>query len=252
MEEKPCEAVIREIFKRIEERYGSVEEFAKKIAVSPNFLRLLKEERWDDMPEAIYVKAFIKKIAGALGMDAERVIDALYQCFSDKDLKTEISSIEVTKTSSRVFKWFSVVLIFALIGVAAGLFYVHERLKSNMRVLTEKTLNKTFAVKEVPASSGNETKTQNIPSLETGFTLSLKATGGDSWYRWVNGDKKREGFIRDGEEREFMCARKCLLKLGRPSVVSILFGGKLLRFPFNNPCLLKVTPQGIEVLRGGR
>lgn len=143
--------------------------------------------------------------------------------------------------------------LLVLLCVGAGLLYMHEKLKSNMKVLTEETLNKTFAVKEVPVQTGlNETETQSFPTAEVGFTLSLKATGGDSWYRWVNGDKKREGFIRDGEEREFTCSKECLLKLGRPSVVSILFGGKLLRFPFNNPCLLKVTPQGIEVLRGGR
>ncbi len=50
-----------------------LEEIAGVTKINPNYLRCLEEERFADLPAAVYVRGFVTSFASCVGLDARRV-----------------------------------------------------------------------------------------------------------------------------------------------------------------------------------
>ena len=50
-----------------------LEEIAKVTKVNPTYLRFIEEERFDDLPAAVYVRGFVVGYASCVGLDGKRV-----------------------------------------------------------------------------------------------------------------------------------------------------------------------------------
>lgn len=55
----------------------SVEELAARTRIQPRFLRALEEGKWKELPEDVYVRSFVKGVAGALGVGSDELMGRL-------------------------------------------------------------------------------------------------------------------------------------------------------------------------------
>jgi flagellar biosynthesis protein FlhG len=73
---------------RLRERRGiEIDEIAGVTKVNPTYLRFLEEERFDDLPAAVYVRGFLKSYARCLGLDADRVARSYMRRYDERSSK---------------------------------------------------------------------------------------------------------------------------------------------------------------------
>ena len=268
MEGNRCEAKIKELFEAIYSRYSSLEEFVEDANVPLSFLEALERQDWEALPEMVYVKAFLKKICGKLGVDAGEMIQAISECVSDKEIKPEIVSIPVKRSALRVgigrFT-FAVVIILLLLSA----FFVYKILKVGRVVgkAAKVTTNSTnFTAKAEVKASIVDNATESVEESQRKIErkpevrkvevvkpskLVVISKDGVSWYRWSCPDinLKKQGFVNMGEKKEFSVNGTCRIKLGNPEAVVLRFGGKEYTYSGNKPLLLEVSSGGINVVR---
>ncbi|MEL6230233.1 MAG: helix-turn-helix transcriptional regulator [Cyanobacteria bacterium J06627_3] len=64
--------------KAIRTRQGlSLQQVAQRTHIQPNQLRAIETGNWAKLPEAIYVKGFLKRYAQALGLDGAAIADTV-------------------------------------------------------------------------------------------------------------------------------------------------------------------------------
>lgn len=60
--------------RRLREHRGiELEDVAEVTKVNPTYLRFIEEERFDDLPAAVYVRGFVLGYAGCIGLEARQV-----------------------------------------------------------------------------------------------------------------------------------------------------------------------------------
>lgn len=52
-----------------------IDQLASITKISPNYLRCIEEERYDELPAAVYVRGFVAAASRALGLDADEVVN---------------------------------------------------------------------------------------------------------------------------------------------------------------------------------
>ena len=247
MEERPCEERIEQLFREIENRFGSLEAFADSANVPVSFLEALRDGRWDELPEAVYVRAFLKKVAKVLGWDEEELVSIFSDCVCKRQVSTEIEGVPVKRSGGLGLfgrgGWiFLIAVLFFLVG---GLVYTYVSSLPKEPVLERVERPKTEPV----PPSGNLSE----PSLDYKYEVKLFSAKGKSWYRWVSPGFREQGFILPEGNKTFECSANstCYLKLGKPEVVEIKFNDKLWHFKGTKPILLRFANGTIEIVRGG-
>jgi flagellar biosynthesis protein FlhG len=73
---------------RVRVRRGiELDEIAGITKVNPAYLRFIEEERFDDLPAAVYVRGFVKCYARCLGLDPDRVARSYMQRYEERPSK---------------------------------------------------------------------------------------------------------------------------------------------------------------------
>jgi len=73
---------------RLRVRRGiELDEIAGVTKVNPAYLRFIEEERFDDLPAAVYVRGFVKCYARCLGLDPDRVARSYMQRYEERPSK---------------------------------------------------------------------------------------------------------------------------------------------------------------------
>jgi flagellar biosynthesis protein FlhG len=70
-----------------ERRSIEIDEIAGVTKVNPTYLRFLEEERFDDLPAAVYVRGFLKSYARCLGLDPDRVARSYMRRYEERATK---------------------------------------------------------------------------------------------------------------------------------------------------------------------
>jgi len=60
-----------------------LEDVADVTKVNPTYLRFIEEERFDDLPAAVYVRGFVLGYAGCIGLDGDRVAKSYMSRYED-------------------------------------------------------------------------------------------------------------------------------------------------------------------------
>ncbi|MBT9316714.1 helix-turn-helix domain-containing protein [Leptothoe spongobia] len=79
--EEYCEQLVTvgHYLKTIRTRQGlSLQQVAQQTHIQPNQLRAIEAGNWMKLPEAIYVKGFLKKYAQSLGLDGKAIADKVW------------------------------------------------------------------------------------------------------------------------------------------------------------------------------
>jgi len=150
--------------KERELRQISIQEVADGTKISISRLRLIEENRFDDLPAEVFVRGFIRNYAEYIGIDPEEAILRL-----EEDLKGQSSSvarqpemvsattIDVRSRGPRRFIGWIIVGILIIL-VAAGIyffFFSQQRNTSIMSFGSNATLIKTERVKSDANGSGS-------------------------------------------------------------------------------------------------
>jgi flagellar biosynthesis protein FlhG len=64
-----------------------LEEIAGVTKVNPTYLRFIEEERFDDLPAAVYVRGFLKSYARCVGLDPDRVARSYMRRYDERSSK---------------------------------------------------------------------------------------------------------------------------------------------------------------------
>src|SRR5690606_26417757 len=88
-----------EMFRSARESRGlSLADVAELTHVRQEYLRALEEGRYDDLPEDVYVRNFVRLFAQAVGLDSERALSA-YQ--SERKQAGGLSTLEMRLEQER-------------------------------------------------------------------------------------------------------------------------------------------------------
>lgn len=73
---------------RVRERRGiELDEIAGVTKVNPSYLLFIEQERFDDLPAAVYVRGFVKCYARCLGLDPDRVARSYMRRYDERSSK---------------------------------------------------------------------------------------------------------------------------------------------------------------------
>jgi len=73
---------------RVRVRRGiEIDEIAGVTKVNPTYLRFIEEERFDDLPAAVYVRGFLKCYARSIGLDPDRVAQSYMRRYDERSSK---------------------------------------------------------------------------------------------------------------------------------------------------------------------
>ena len=73
---------------RVRVRRGiEIDEIAGVTKVNPTYLRFIEEERFDDLPAAVYVRGFLKCYARCIGLDPDRVAQSYMRRYDERSSK---------------------------------------------------------------------------------------------------------------------------------------------------------------------
>ena len=60
--------------------------------MNPTYLRFIEEERFDDLPAAVYVRGFVKGYARCLGLDPDRVAPSYMRRYEERSTSASASA----------------------------------------------------------------------------------------------------------------------------------------------------------------
>lgn len=87
---------------RLRVRRGiELDEIAGVTKVNPAYLRFIEEERFDDLPAAVYVRGFVKCYARCLGLDPDRVARSYMQRYEERPSKRRRGLFSRRPTATR-------------------------------------------------------------------------------------------------------------------------------------------------------
>jgi flagellar biosynthesis protein FlhG len=64
-----------------------IDEIAGVTKVNPTYLRFIEEERFDDLPAAVYLRGFLKCYARCIGLDPDRVAQSYMSRYDERSTK---------------------------------------------------------------------------------------------------------------------------------------------------------------------
>lgn len=249
----------------------SRKELAQRAKVPLPVVKCLEEGRWSDLPEAVYVRWFVERLAQELDIPWEEwgpIVEGLAP-------RVDLSSVVIKKaTPQEGWGWWQGFALFAFLVVLLGAFlwfgvgtYLGTsqkglpRLKENgHRVQAPQEGEKGLAISQrlrrlvppgmgVVSDEGRGEGTEAEAALVELHTLEIKAAGKCWVWMKLEDGAVRDFILRPGERYRISFTRKVEVRLGNPGAVALLLDGKDLGFEGKEgkPEDLKVTPSGIEV-----
>ncbi len=150
-----------------------LEEIADRLKVRPSLIAALEEDRFTDLPEPIYTRAYLQRYAQLVSLDAAPLVAAY-------DRRAGVSQIPVTsvpKVSSlaKPARFAVPPLVFVVVGaaVAAGAFWIYRTLGSSPKAATKLPLEQV--AKEAMSRPNNKLNapSQGDPSVLIKLKLSV-------------------------------------------------------------------------------
>ena len=251
-----------------EARGLSRKELAKKAGVPLPVVKNLEEGRWSALPEAVYLRWFMERLARVLEIPLEEwrpLVESL-------EPRVDLSSVVVKKATPQggwgwwqglALFFFLVVLLGAFLWFGVGTYISPQKVSlyrnGNGHEVSEASPSKIGnfhmlsppGMGVVPGKGVGEGRDAEAALVELHY-LEIKARGECwVWMRLEDG-AVRDFILRPGEKYRVSFTRKVEVRLGNSGAVDLLLDGRDLGFEGEEgkPEDLRVTPLGIEVGAG--
>ncbi len=235
-------------------------ELARMARVPLLVVRNLEEGRWSELPEAVYLRWFIERLAKVLDIPPS----VWHPLIDELTPRVDLSSVMVRKAGSLgAWSWRrSFALILSIMVVLGGLLWVamengvfHKnvaeglekgvgRLSSIARREKTRVVSKVTAITSVAKS---DTKEAQAALVEI-HHLNIRATA-PCWVRMeLENGSIRDFILRTGESYGVSFTKAVEVKVGNPGGVEIMVDGKTypLKGDLARPKILRVSPEGVE------
>ena len=170
----------------------SLEKAARETKIKKEFLAALEEEKFDELPGEIYIRAFLTAYARYLGIKAEKILELYREVRPAASLEKRSIRLPLPNFPSRHYRkiWIGILIILLFSAAFAWRF---RRIKKDLAV---------------------SSKTEIMPEKKSlsGVNLKIKATG-DCRLRLKEGDKIIfEGELIKGEEKFWKTNKEFILR----------------------------------------
>ena len=212
----------------------------KGIRIRERYLTALEEERWDMLPGEAYTKGFLRTYAEFLGLNGNLYIDEYNARIAHRDEEPLVPEAIQSKRKPRNSVLRTLVGILVLGAAVAGL--AAWRLGGASTPPPAKAQSPV-----VPVSAPAPVVAKPKVTLAPVFAV-LKATRGRSWLQMradgANGRLLFQGFIEQGTTKKVSLDHAVWVRLGRPDLLDLTLGGRLVTPHTANPANLILTRAG--------
>ena len=223
-----------------EEKGVSIEEVHQATRIHPKILKAIEENRFQDIPSALYVKGFIRKYADFLGLATDKILDEFSRIYNDSSrpeylLKNEKEAIGLEK---RHFSTLLLYLAGIVLVIAAAYVLPHKVLRH----------------KETPAKSeailplAEETQKTTAQEVSGSFDLMIRCRE-DVWIQAkCDGKILFQNVLKKGAFKKLTANQKINLWVGNASALVLEMNGKPLIVPVRGVVKnIVITRQGLSV-----
>jgi cytoskeletal protein RodZ len=207
--------------KRREELGQDLHEISKTLKIRYKILKAIEDEEFEELPEEVYVKGYIREYSKILNIDPEIAVKAYIQQISPPQVENE----EMPKNEDVYKKKLKIryVLIPALLILIITVIFIlfHFSLEK-----TEMPPSSPETKKEIPPPSV-ETKPEISPTVvETFHVLEVFATD-TTWFSVnIDNTSTKDILLKPGESVKFQAKNGFSLKIGNAGGVKLIFDGK--------------------------
>lgn len=214
----------------------SIEQAQAATRIRAKLLRALENGEFDQLPNPGYVRGYISSYARLLELDPLPLL-AMYKAESGVTRRAELDLPQVEEAVARTGEQHAVPLRIAvtaavlLVALTAAI-WLGIRLSRGPEALPPEpvpadTSTATPSAEPAPTEPDAEA-TRALP-----FTVDVAvAQEGASWVRvTVDGKTAYEGTMTGGQTKRFEVTGECVIRVGKPSEVTVLRDGRKIRMP---------------------
>jgi len=248
-QEEQLKKIVAHLRKVRQEKSIRIEEIAAQTRIRPAFLQALEEGRFEDLPEPIYVKGFIRHYGDAIGLDGAALAQSLATAFSPPESEQHQENLD---KKPNIYIPLVVPYILLLAGATFGLFYIlnpqqrtidsHSQSRPSSATSKHKTVSTPIAsspASSTPPRAISTKKTAPTPgtslpvaSTPTPTVSPTTPTASDveanlelqdkSWLR-VKADGKTvfEGVLNKGERKTWKAKKELTIRSGNAGAVLV-------------------------------
>lgn len=243
-----------------QEQSLSLEEVAAKTRIQTRLLKAIEEGRIDILPEAVYIKAFIKRFADALGKDGAEL--ARDFPIAPTMLLMRPSWLQLPAAQLRPIHLYLFYIVLVMVSVNGLSYFVRQSALpvSNARTYQQESYQPVANDNEAPTdsqellepSNPNNPSNPSKPSQQVRVGVTLKS---QSWLRVVvDGKTEFEGVLKAGEHRTWVAKQHLTVLAGNAGGVLVTFNdekakelgkpGKVQKVTFEAARSSEPSPQG--------
>ncbi|MCL5935149.1 MAG: DUF4115 domain-containing protein [Clostridia bacterium] len=256
---------IGEILRKTREAKGlTLQQVEDETNMRWKYIEALEEENYEVIPGQAYVRGFLRNYSAFLGLDPEEMLEQ-YKASTEKayaapkaeeDWQTKRTGRKNKKGKQAGYTRLVVIGVAVAVLVGGGWLLWAGPLAPGPKAQPPNTSEQTKQNKP-PAGQGQQTDPSKTPAqpggqvtpppqppatvtpptqppatLPQGVDLTLKANGGQSWIAvFTDGQKSFEGFLNNGETKNFTANNKIAVRYGNAGVVEVIHQGKSLGKP---------------------
>jgi cytoskeletal protein RodZ len=213
--------LVGEILKKRREESGQdLHEISNILKIRYKILKAIEDEEFEELPEEVYVKGYIREYCKILNIDPEIAIKAYIQQISPpQDENKEMPKDEIVYKKKLKTRYVIIPALFILITVIFILFQFSQE-KSGMPLPTPQ------AEKEIPSPSVEPKQEISPTVVETSHVLEVIATD-TTWFSVsIDNNSTNDILLKPGESVKFQAKNGFSLKIGNAGGVKLIFDGK--------------------------
>jgi len=222
--------IIREIGAALAERRKvrglTIEKVTQSIKIRIPYLKGIEKGDWNELPGEVYAKGFVKRYAGFLGLDGEKLL-APY--LAERPSSSEQENAPRPAGGSDVSRG-----ILIAVGVIALFAIVIFKLVTQDRAPKADAPVESAAQAVVPVtSSAVVAQAESAPAAAAETHRIEVHSPFPLWLRVSSDDRNFEGFIPQGSTWNWSAKGKFIVRMGHSRQVSMIFDGKPVKLADN-------------------
>ena len=215
----------------------SLEQAEDSTKIRAKLLDALESGSYDRLPDPGYVRGYISSYARYLELDTVPLL-AMYRAETGAGRFHDLNLPDVAvapRGQQHAVPWKAAATIVAVLAVAALGIWLATRLAHGPATPPPIPTTTTETVKPTKGSTGSSatasptstSSTQKPAASFTPFTLKVAVSpSGASWVKaTVDGLTAYEGSLTGGQQKEFQVTRTAVIKIGKPSEVTVYRDG---------------------------
>lgn len=199
----------------------SIEDVSAKTMIQPRFLEAIEQGHPEDLPEALYVRGFIRRYADMLGLNGAELAES-FPLGRETLAASNTSMMNGGGTALRPWHLYIFYTVLVLAAVTALSYVVNRQTSPSTSSASSTPVSASASPASAKSKPVASAKPKTAAPVEAKLTLS-----GDSYLEVAADDKSAfEGTLRSGETKTFTAKEKIRVFAGNAGGVKLSTNGK--------------------------